>query len=139
MRAKTAAVDPFHAVSDPTRRGILDLLAEGERSVNELVAAFTISQPSISRHLRVLRDAGVVTQHRRGRQRVYHLRPEPLRLVYDWIGHYERFWDDRLAALGELLRADQPGQAPRPGRSPLGHGRDGGGRGRAPDGSQESR
>lgn len=93
----------FRALADPTRRALIDLLGEGERSVMELVAQFQVTQPAISQHLAVMRDAGLVTERRSGRQRIYRLRPEPLEQVYDWVGHYRRFWDRRLAALGEHL------------------------------------
>ena len=73
----------FHAISDPTRRRILDLVAEGERPVGELVAAFRISQPAVSQHLKVLREAGLVAERRDGRQRRYRITPEPLREVAD--------------------------------------------------------
>jgi DNA-binding transcriptional ArsR family regulator len=96
----------FRALADPTRRALIDLLAEGERSVMDLVGRFAVSQPAISQHLGLLREAGLVTERRSGRQRLYRLRGEPLEQVYDWVGHYRRFWDDRLARLGEHL--DEP-------------------------------
>ena len=104
---RTGGVDErqatFRALADPTRRGLVDLLAVGERSVMELVGNFQVSQPAISQHLGVLREAGLVTERRAGRRRLYRLRAQPLRDVYDWVGHYQRFWDRRLAALGEHL------------------------------------
>jgi DNA-binding transcriptional ArsR family regulator len=93
----------FRAVSDPTRRAILSMLAEGERSAGDLHAPFAMSQPAVSRHLRVLREAGLVGERAAGRQRIYALRPEPLRSVADWVGHYERFWVDRLERFGAAL------------------------------------
>lgn len=93
----------FRALADPTRRALIDLLGEGERSVMELVGHFRVTQPAVSQHLAVMREAGLVTERRSGRQRIYQLRPEPLEQVYDWVGHYRRFWDRRLAALGEHL------------------------------------
>lgn len=94
----------FEAVSEPTRRAMLDLLADGERSVGELVDRFDVSQPAISHHLRILREAGLVRTRKAGRQRLYCLQPRPLRRIHDWLGHYERFWTDKLDALGEHLR-----------------------------------
>lgn len=97
---------PYRAVADGTRRRILDLLAEEERSVNELLASFEdegLSQPALSQHLKVLREAGLVTVRRDGRRRIYSLDPRPLRAIYDWVAHYERFWDAKLAALGKFL------------------------------------
>jgi DNA-binding transcriptional ArsR family regulator len=93
----------FSAVSDPTRRQILDVLREGEQSVNELVARFTMSQPAVSQHLRVLRKAELVSVHKRGRQRLYRLDSSALKVVFDWTQYYEEFWNERLSRLGEVL------------------------------------
>jgi DNA-binding transcriptional ArsR family regulator len=93
----------FRAISDPSRRAILDLLALGERSVNELLEHFSFSQPALSRHLRVLREAGLVTTKSDGRLRRYSLRAEGLRSVADWLLFYEKFWNRKLDALGEAL------------------------------------
>ncbi len=101
------AADVFRAISDPTRRALLDLLAGQERSVSALVEQFEMTQPAISQHLRVLREAGLVRERRRGRQRLYRLQSEPLREAYDWLGHYERFWREKMAALGEHLRKSE--------------------------------
>jgi DNA-binding transcriptional ArsR family regulator len=84
-RAARRGSDVHRAISDPTRRRILDLLSEGERSVQQLVSGFRISQPAISQHLRVLREAGLVRVRRQGRLRVYSLRTERLREVRDWL------------------------------------------------------
>lgn len=94
----------FEAVAEPTRRAVLALLSDGEHSVNDLVARFEVTQPAISHHLRILREAGLVKTRRAGRQRLYRLHGRPLREIYDWVAHYERFWDDKLVALGEHLR-----------------------------------
>lgn len=94
----------FEAVSEPTRRAMLDLLAGGERSVGELVDCFDVSQPAISHHLRILREAGLVKTRKAGRQRLYCLQARPLRQIHDWVSYYERFWTDKLSALGEHLR-----------------------------------
>ena len=80
----------FRAISEPTRRRILDLLADRERAVKELVPQFRMSQPALSQHLRVLRDAGLVRIRRQGRMRVYSVDPRPLREVSDWVGRYQR-------------------------------------------------
>ena len=103
----------FRAVSDPTRRAILDLLAEGERAVNELLSHFSFSQPALSKHLKVLREAGLVVKRAVGRQRLYSLEAQGLRSVAEWVAHYERFWSAKLDALGDVLDA-MPGDA-RPG------------------------
>jgi DNA-binding transcriptional ArsR family regulator len=82
----------FRAISDPTRRRILDLLAQRERPVKDLAARFPMSQPALSQHLRVLRLAGLVRVRREGRARLYSTHAPPLRDVYDWLGRYQRSW-----------------------------------------------
>lgn len=103
MNSDSMPLDVFRAVSDPTRRRILDLLLGGELSVKEILAAFSISQPAISQHLRVLRTAGLVKERKDGRRRLYRLQAGPLRAVYDWAAHYEQFWSERLDELGRYL------------------------------------
>ena len=93
----------FRAIADPTRRRIVDLLAEGEKAVRDLLAVFSMTQPAISQHLKVLRECGLVGVRQEGRLRVYRLLPEPLRAVHDWAAHYEQFWNARLDALGDHL------------------------------------
>ena len=95
--------DVFRAISDPTRRALLDLLRTRDRSVTELAEPFHMTQPAISQHLRVLRHAGLVQPQQIGRQRVYRLNAKPLRQVRDWAARYERFWQQKLAALGDYL------------------------------------
>ena len=102
----SAPAQVFEAIADPTRRALLDLLAERDYSVNDLVARFRVTQPAVSHHLAILRNAGLVRNRRAGRQRLYRLHGRPLREVYDWVLHYERFWTDKLAALGEHLRSN---------------------------------
>ena len=89
----------FGALADPTRARIVDSLAAGPRTVNEIVKLFSITQPSISRHLRILREAGLVSVHPEGRQRLYRLDPRPLREIDRWLDRYRQFWADRLDAL----------------------------------------
>ena len=96
----------FRAVADPTRRKILDRLRGKELSVGELQAGFRISQPAISRHLSVLRQARLVERTRAGRSNVYRLNAQPMKAVVDWMAHYTAFWEGRLADLGEFL--DEP-------------------------------
>jgi len=98
-----ADLDVFHVIADPTRRALLDQLAEGEKPVGDLRPPHRMSAPALSQHLRVLLDAGLVSQKRRGRQRVYRLNPRPLRRVGEWVVHYERFWRGRLADLRQHL------------------------------------
>jgi DNA-binding transcriptional ArsR family regulator len=95
--------DVFHAIGDPTRRRLVDLLGRGEQPVNRLAGRFAMTRPAISQHLRVLRRAGLVSVRRVGRERRYRLHARPLRHVYDWVGHYQRFWSRGLKSLGEYL------------------------------------
>jgi DNA-binding transcriptional ArsR family regulator len=98
-------VEALRALADPTRRRIVELLAEREREVGELVVAFPISQPAVSRHLRVLREAGLVDSRPEAQRRVYSLRAEPLEELDAWLGRYRAFWQNRLDALEtELAR-----------------------------------
>jgi DNA-binding transcriptional ArsR family regulator len=101
----TAEREPevFGAISHPARRRMLDLLAEGERPVNAIAGSFAMSRPAVSQHLRILLEAGLVTEQRHGRERRYRLAPERLTPVRDWIAHYERFWDDHLQRLQRQL------------------------------------
>ena len=99
----------FRALGDPTRRAILDRLRRRERSAGELSEPFAMSQPAISQHLRVLVEAGLVTATRRGRERIYELRPGPLRDAHAWLGHFEAFWNEKLDSLGEYLDAEEGG------------------------------
>jgi DNA-binding transcriptional ArsR family regulator len=108
-RAATTA-DAFNAVAEPRRRQILDALAGGERPVNDLVALLGLAQPQVSKHLRVLRQVGLVEVRGDGRQRMYRLNGHPLRPIYDWVRAYEQSWARRFseldAVLAELLEAD---------------------------------
>jgi DNA-binding transcriptional ArsR family regulator len=109
----------FRALGDPTRRAILDRLRQRERGVNELCAPFAMSQPAISQHLKVLSAAGLVSASRSGRERIYRLRPAPLRDAYDWLGHFEQFWSAKLEGLAAYLDAEpDDAPAPRPGARP---------------------
>src|SRR4029453_8528281 len=93
----------FGAISHPARRRMLDLVAGADHSVNAMAGHFKMSRPAVSQHLRVLLDAGLVTEQRHGRERRYHVVPERLGPVRDWIALYERFWDDRLQRLQKQL------------------------------------
>lgn len=96
--------DPvFRALSDPTRREILVRLSRAPADVGELGRGFSMSQPAVSQHLKLLRDAGLVDAERQGRRQIYRLRPTPLRAAADWLGQFERFWQDRLDAIGRAL------------------------------------
>jgi DNA-binding transcriptional ArsR family regulator len=98
------ARDVFHAVADPTRRALLDLLAQGEEPVNSLAERFAMSRPAISQHLAILLRTRLVRARRVGRERRYRLQPQPLEEIYEWVALYERFWTNKLSALGEHLR-----------------------------------
>lgn len=107
MSRHHAASDIFQAVADPTRRQILALLRrETESTATEIAAPFGVTQSAISQHLRVLREAGLVTVRHAGRERRYRLNADPLREVAEWAMSYQRFWSERLSALGELLESE---------------------------------
>lgn len=103
MARAPTTTDAFNAVAEPRRRQILDLLFEGERSVNDLVAQMELAQPQVSKHLRVLREVGLVDVREDGRQRFYRLNGEPLKSVHDWVRNYERTWNERFDVLDEVL------------------------------------
>jgi DNA-binding transcriptional ArsR family regulator len=96
--------DSYQAIADPTRRTMLDRLRHGPLTASELTAGFALTQPALSKHLRVLREAGLVEVEVRGRFRLYRQRPEALREVADWLSGHEQFWGEGLGALGEHLR-----------------------------------
>jgi DNA-binding transcriptional ArsR family regulator len=93
----------FDAVSEPARRGILDLLVDGGRAVGEIATATGLSQPNASRHLRILREAGVVAVRPEGQRRIYELRPAGLVELFGWIAPYQRLWHGSLDALERHL------------------------------------
>jgi len=111
MARAATTTDAFNAVAEPRRRQILDLLARGERPVNDLVEALGIAQPLVSKHLRVLREVGAVDVRDEGRQRLYRLNAAALKPIHDWVRDYERFWTDRfdrLDAVLEDLKDEEP-------------------------------
>jgi DNA-binding transcriptional ArsR family regulator len=103
--ARTAEAT-FQALADPTRRAVLDLLRRGNQPAGEIAQAFPISRPAISKHLRLLRRAHLVREHREGRHRVYQLNPEPLRAVDSWLDQYRSFWKLNLANLKTFVEAE---------------------------------
>lgn len=108
------------ALADPTRRAILTRLSRGEATVSELAEPFAISQPAVSRHLRVLKDAGLIEEGRMAQYRPRRLRPEPLREVSTWLDQYRKLWDDRLDRLEDYLgelQGRESGRGKRPRRS----------------------
>ncbi|MCI4356999.1 MAG: metalloregulator ArsR/SmtB family transcription factor [Thermoplasmata archaeon] len=100
--------DVFQLLSEPSRRHLLEALRDGERSVNDLVDTTRMSQPAVSKHLRLLKDSGMVALRRDGRQHLYSIRGAPFREASEWLGFYERFWRDGLARMDELLRSKAP-------------------------------
>jgi DNA-binding transcriptional ArsR family regulator len=111
MARAATTTDAFNAVAEPRRRQILDLLAAGERPVNDLVELLGLAQPQVSKHLRVLREVDLVHVRDEGRQRMYRLNAEPLRPIHDWLEKYERSWTKRFdlmdIVLEELKEAEE--------------------------------
>jgi DNA-binding transcriptional ArsR family regulator len=103
-------ITAFEVLAEPRRREILDLLRERERTVGELVERIPISQPGVSKHLRVLRDAGLVVARADAQRRVYGIRPEPLSEIDAWLAPYRRLWADRLDALERHLDETEGGR-----------------------------
>src|SRR6202050_289881 len=109
MRNRSVTYSPgatFQALADPTRRAVLDLLRRVSQPAGEIAGAFPVSRPPISKHLRLLRRAHLVREHREGRHRVYHLNPEPLRAVDSWLDQYRNFWKMNLANLKTFVEAE---------------------------------
>lgn len=102
----------FGALADPTRRAILARLAQGDLPVRDLAAPFPMSQPAISRHLKVLEHAGLISRTRRATARLSHIEPEPLRDATEWLARYQTLWDERFERLDELLASLQRRPAP---------------------------
>src|SRR5918911_678208 len=103
MARAATTTDAFNAVAEPRRRQIVDLLAGGERPVGDLVRELGLAQPQVSKHLRVLRDVGLVDVRDRGRQRLYRLNGGALKPIHDWVKGYERLWSDRYELLDGVL------------------------------------
>lgn len=96
----------FSALADSTRRAVLDLLRQGGQPAGRIAARFSVSRPAISRHLRLLRRARLVREHRQGRHRIYQLNPAPLKAVDEWLGHYRNFWRGQLAGLKAYVESE---------------------------------
>jgi DNA-binding transcriptional ArsR family regulator len=103
MARAATTTDAFNAVAEPRRRQILDLLAGGERAVNDLVAELGLAQPQVSKHLRVLREVGAVDVRDEGRQRLYRINGVALKPIHDWVKTYERSWTERFEQLDDVL------------------------------------
>ena len=96
----------FQALADPTRRAVLDLLLKGPRAAGQIAQSFPVSRPAISKHLRQLRRAHLVVEHKRGRHRFYQLNPGPLKAIDSWLQHYRRFWETNLANLKAFVEEE---------------------------------
>jgi DNA-binding transcriptional ArsR family regulator len=103
MARAATTTDAFNAVAEPRRREILDALAGGERPVNDLVRQLGLTQPQVSKHLRVLREVGAVAVRDEGRQRLYRLNGNALKPIHDWVKSYERSWSERFDELDVVL------------------------------------
>jgi DNA-binding transcriptional ArsR family regulator len=103
MARVATTADAFNAVAEPRRRQILDAIADGERSVTEIVELLALSQPLVSKHLRVLREVGLVEVRDDGRQRIYRVNAPALRPIYDWVKDFEQLWTDRFRLLDDVL------------------------------------
>ncbi len=107
VQAQSPARDAaFHALADPTRRAVLDLLRAGTRPAGDIARAFTVSRPAISKHLSILRRAHLVEERREGRHRMYQLNPEPLKAVDFWLEQYRQFWTASLSNLKAFVEAE---------------------------------
>lgn len=107
MARAATTTDAFNAIAEPRRRHILDLLAEGEKSVSDIVVELPVSQPQVSKHLKVLKDVGLVESRTEGRQRLYRIDALALKPVHDWVKEYERLWNERLDRLDGYLQEIQ--------------------------------
>jgi DNA-binding transcriptional ArsR family regulator len=96
----------FRSLADPTRRAVVMLLAEQDLSVGMIAKQFDMTRPAVAKHLGVLRDSGLISIHQHGRERINHLNPEALKAAFDWLRYFDRFWDDRLAALKDAVEKD---------------------------------
>jgi DNA-binding transcriptional ArsR family regulator len=104
MARSPTTADAFNAVAEPRRRQILDLLARGERAVNDLVEELGLAQPQVSKHLAVLKKVGLVSVRGSGRQRLYRLNAERLRPIHDWVKGFEQFWNESFDRLDAYLK-----------------------------------
>jgi DNA-binding transcriptional ArsR family regulator len=103
MARAATTTDAFNAVAEPRRRQILDVLAGGERSVNDLVRLLGLAQPQVSKHLRVLREVGAVQVREEGRHRLYRLNGQALKPIHDWVRNFEHSWSERFDRLDVVL------------------------------------
>ena len=107
MARRPTTHDPFNAVAEPKRRRLLEVLGARELPVNEIVALLGWSQPTVSKHLGVLKQVGLVSMRREGRQRLYCVNAERLKPIYDWVTPFERYWNESFDRLDEVLQVIQ--------------------------------
>jgi DNA-binding transcriptional ArsR family regulator len=103
MARTPTTFDPFNAVAEPKRRQVLETLSRQELSVNEIVKKLGWTQPMVSKHLRVLKQVGLVSERRVGRQRLYRVNAERLKPIYEWVAPFERYWSESFERLDEIL------------------------------------
>ncbi|MEZ4732957.1 MAG: metalloregulator ArsR/SmtB family transcription factor [Caldilineaceae bacterium] len=110
MARLSTTSDVFNAIAEPQRRAILELLTQGELSVNEIADALDLNQPQASKHLRVLHKVELVDVRREGRQRIYQLQSDSLKPIHDWVRQFEQFWSERFDRLDTYLQSLQTGE-----------------------------
>lgn len=110
MARLSTTTDVFNAIAEPQRRAILELLTQGELSVNEIAEALDLNQPQASKHLRVLHEVELVDVRREGRQRIYQLQSDSLKPIHDWVRQFEQFWHKRFDRLDDYLQSLQAGE-----------------------------
>lgn len=104
MNPATDTAQPvFRALADPTRRAIIAMLAERERSIGDIAADFDMTRPAVAKHLAILKEGGVVQVEQKGRERINRLNPAALKSAADWLNYFDRFWDERLADLKKVV------------------------------------
>ena len=107
MARKATTHDPFNAIAEPRRRRLLEVIGIGELSVNQIVAQVGWSQPTVSKHLGVLKQVGLVKERRDGRQRLYRVNAGRLKPIYDWVAPFQQYWDEKFDRLDEVLKGMQ--------------------------------
>lgn len=107
MVRQEAAQPIFRALADPTRRAIIEMLAERPRAIGDIAAQFDMTRPAIAKHLRILAEGGVIAVESKGRERINRLNPRALKRAADWLNYFDRFWDSRLAKLKKAVEAKE--------------------------------
>ncbi|MCB0139090.1 MAG: winged helix-turn-helix transcriptional regulator [Caldilineaceae bacterium] len=118
MARLSTTADVFNAIAEPQRRSILELLVDGERSVNEIAEALNLNQPQTSKHLRVLHEVELVDVRQEGRHRIYQLQSESLKPIHDWVRQFEALWNTRFDRLDAYLQSLQTGETTHEQRKP---------------------